>query len=282
MPPHACACPANCVRYCRSPPSRVRCRHKELTLDSRENSVLKSLKELRKQEEDRVKKERAEAEARAEAERRSREDAERKAKDDAERARREEEERVRRLEAEKQAHEREGKLRLEESERRARIEAETKLQQERMRLEAQVKTAGQAKGVPVGPIIAVVAVVLVIAGGIIYKIKSDHEAQNAAATAERDKEREREKLRLAEQEKKMELLEANFKKQLSEAKSDAERLALQKQYDDARARSHTASSGGGKAAASKDKAKDSTPTVAPDLIKKKKDVSLDPLEGLKL
>jgi hypothetical protein len=248
-------------------------------LDSRDNSVLKSLKELRKQEEDRVKKERAEAEARAEAERRAKEEAERRAKEDAERARREEEERLRRIEQERLAHEREGKLRLEESERRARIEAETKLQQERMRLEAQVKTAAKEKGVPVGMIVAVVTVVLIIAGGIIYKLKSDHERQIAAQTAERDKEREKEKLRLAEQEKRMEALEASFKKQLAEAKSDAERLAIQKQLDDARARSHAAS--GAKSAAPKEK-KDSTPAVAPDLIKKKKDVSLDPLEGLKL
>ena len=248
-------------------------------MDSRDNSVLKSLKELRKQEEDRVKKERAEAEARAEAERRTKEEAERKARDDAERARREEEERVRKLEEEKQTQEREGRLRVDESERRARIEAETKLQQERMRLEAQVKTAGKAKGVPVGLIIGVVAVVLLIAGGIIYKIKSDHEKQLADQQAEKEKAIELEKARRAEQEKKFELMEANLKKQIVEAKSDAERIAIQKQLDDAtRARSHAA--GGGKATP-KDK-KDSTPAVAPELIKRKKDVSLDPLEGLKL
>ena len=253
-------------------------------LDSRDNSVLKSLKELRKQEEDRVKKERAEAEARADAERRAKEDAERKSKEEAERAKREEEERLRRTEEEREAREREERIRLEESERRARIEAETKLQQEKMRLDAQVKTAAQKKGTPVNVIIAVVAVVLVIAGGIIYKIKADHEKQRAADIAARESEREREKLRLAEQEKRMELLEASFKKQLAEAKSDAERLAIQKQLDDARARSHVAS-GGGKVAAPKDKDKKDTGAgagPAPALIKTKKAVSDDPLEGLKL
>ena len=253
-------------------------------LDSRDNSVLKSLKELRKQEEDRVKKERAEAEARADAERRAKEDAERKSKEEAERAKREEEERLRRTEEEREAREREERIRLEESERRARIEAETKLQQEKMRLDAQVKTAAQKKGTPVNVIIAVVAVVLVIAGGIIYKIKADHEKQRAADIAARESEREREKLRLAEQEKRMELLEASFKKQLAEAKSDAERLAIQKQLDDARARSHVAS-GGSKVAAPKDKDKKDTGAgagPAPALIKTKKAVSDDPLEGLKL
>jgi hypothetical protein len=251
-------------------------------LDSRDNSVLKSLKELRKQEEDRVKKERAEADARAEAERRTKEDAERKAKEETARAKREEEERIRRIEAEKEAREREERLRLEESERRARIEAETQLQQERMRLEAHAKTAAKAHGAPMGLIVGIVVAVLVIAGGVIFKIKSDHEKQLAAQQAESDRQREREKLRLAEQEKKMELLEASFKKQIAEAKSDAERLAIQKQLDDARAKSHASSGGGSKpSAVGKDK-KESAPTVAPDLIKKKKDVSLDPLDGLKL
>jgi hypothetical protein len=252
-------------------------------LDSRDNSVLKSLKELRKQEEDRVKKERAEAEARAEAERKAKEEAERKAKAEAERARREEEERLRRMEEEKQAHEREGRIRVEESERRARIEAETKLQQERMRLEAQVKVATKEKGVPVGLIVGVVAVVLVIAGGIIYKIKSDHDRELAAKQAAAEEAINREKLRLTEQEKKFEQMEASFKKQIAEAKSEAERIAIQKQLDDARAARHASGGGGGAKPTPKEKdKKDSTPTVTPDLIKKKKDVSLDPLEGLKL
>jgi len=251
-------------------------------LDSRDNSVLKSLKELRKQEEDRVKKERAEAEARADAERRSKEETERKAKEAAERAKREEEERLRRTEEEKEAREREERIRIEESERRARIEAETKIQQERMRLEAQVKTAVQAKKTPVGAIIGIVAVVLLIAGGIIFKIKGDHEKQLAAKQAEQEKVIELEKARRAEQEKKFEMMEAMLKKQIAEAKSDAERLAIQKQLDDAH-RSHAASGGGKAPAATKDK-KDSTSgsAPAPALIKTKKAVSDDPLDGLKL
>jgi len=250
-------------------------------LDSRDNSVLKSLKELRKQEEDRVKKERAEAEARAEADRRAKEDAERKVKDEAERAKREEAERIRRAEEEKESREREERIRVEESERRARIEAETKLQQERMRLEAQVKSAVQAKKTPVGAIVGIVAVVLIIAGGIIFKIKSDHEKQLAAQQVEKEQAVELEKARRAEQEKKYEAMEAMLKKQIAEAKSDAERLAIQKQLDDAH-RSHAAG-GGSKAATPKDK-KDtgSASAPAPALIKSKKSVSDDPLEGLKL
>jgi len=191
-----------------------------------------------------------------------------------------------RIEAEKESREREERLRLEESERRARIEAETQLQQERMRLEAHAKTAAKVHRTPVGLIAGIVVAVLVIAGGVIFKIKSDHEKQSAALQAERTKEREQERLRLVEQERKMELLEASFKKQLAEAKSDAERLAIQKQLDDARAKSH-ASSGGVKTAAPRDNNKDkkesgSTSGPAPALIKGKKAVSDDPLDGLKL
>jgi hypothetical protein len=254
-------------------------------LDSRDNSVLKSLKELRKQEEDRVKKERAEVEARADADRRAKEDAERKAKAEVERAKREEEDRLRRAEEEKEAREREERIRLEEAERRARIEADTKLQQERMRLDAQVKTAAhQSKKTPVGAIIGIVAVVLIIAGGIIVKNKGDHEKQRLADQVERDRERELQKLRMAEQEKKMELLEASFKKQLAEAKSDAERLAIQKQLDDARARSRAVTGSGTKApSAPKDKKEPSSGSApAHELIRGRKPVSDDPLEGLKL
>lgn len=254
-------------------------------LDSRDNSVLKSLKELRKQEEERVKKERAEADARADAERKAKEDAERKAKEDVERAKREEEDRVRRIQEEKEAREREERIRIEESERRARIEAETQLQQERMRLDAQVKSATKAKGIPVGAIVGIIAVVLVIAGGIIFKIKSDHEKQLAAEQEARAKESEAARLREAELEKKFELTIGSLNKQIAEAKSETERAALQKQLDEARAnRAHATGGGSNRAAASKDKGdkgKESS-APAPVLIKSKKSVSDDPLDGLKL
>jgi hypothetical protein len=81
-------------------------------------------------------------------------------------------------------------------------------------------------------------------------------------------------------------MEASLMKKLAEAKSDAEKAAIEKQLADAKsARAHSSGGGSRPSAAPKDKDKDkkeSTPSVAPDLIKKKKDVSLDPLEGLKL
>ena len=217
-------------------------------LDSRDNSVLKSLKELRKQEDDRVKKEQAEVQARAEAERKAKADAERKAKEDVERAKREEEERVRKIEQEKLAREREEHLRLEEAERKARIDAEAQLQRERMHLEAQVKTATKAKGLPMGVIVGIAVA----------------------------------RLMLAEGQKKIELLMAD----LTKAKSDAERIAIQKQIDDVKARTHASSSSGGgtRPAATRDgkDKKESAPAVAPSFIKPRKPVTDDPLEGLKL
>jgi flagellar biosynthesis/type III secretory pathway M-ring protein FliF/YscJ len=150
-----------------------------------------------------------------------------------------------------------------------------------MRLEAQVKTAVQAKKTPVGAIIAIVAVVLVIAGGVIYKIKADHEKQLAAQQAERDQEREREKLRQAEQERKLELLEASFKKQIrgqerrraprhSEAAGRCSRQIPRWRVVGARPRPRPTR-----------RIPDPRP-VRPPLIKTKKAVSDDPLDGLKL
>jgi translation initiation factor 4G len=253
-------------------------------LDSRDNSVLKSLKELRKQEEERVKKERAEADARAEAEHRAKEEVERKSREETERAKREEEARLRRIEEEKAAREREERLRLEEAERRARIDGEVKVQQERMRLEVQARSAAKGKSTPIGAIIAVLAVVLVIAGGVIFKIKADHQKQLAAQQEQRDREREVEQRTLFEQQKRFEQLEASLKRQITEAKSDSERATIQKQLDDAvRARSHASSSSGARTASAKEKdKKESAPAVAPVLIKERKKVSDDPLEGLKL
>ena len=257
-------------------------------LDSRDNSVLKSLKELRKQEEERVNKERAEVEAKADAARRAKEEAERRAKEEIERAKRDEEDRIRRAQEEKEAREREERLRLEESERRARIEAETTLQQERMRLEAQAKSAAQvaaqAKGTPVKAIVAVVAVVAVIAVGVIFKIKADHQKQLADQQAEQQAERERDKLRLAEQEKRFEQMEGSLRKQIAEAKSDAERAAFQKQLDDATRARHAATASSRSTATGKDRDKKDTSGSTPALpaIHERKKVSDDPLDGLKL
>jgi colicin import membrane protein len=246
--------------------------------EAQENSVLTSLKELRKQEEERVKQEKARAEAKAEAERQAKEEAQRRAKEQAEQARREEEERKKRAEDEKLAREREEKLRVEEAERRARIDAEMKLQHERMRLEVEAKAAvaAQGKTAPKGLIIGIVAGALVISGGVVWKIKSDHAAAEAQARIAAQKERDELVRKQQEQEAALQAQIARLSKQLTEAKTEAERDALKRQIEEASSR-HAASAAN-RTRASKDTA--SKPSAPQELIKAKKQVSNDPLDGI--
>ena len=84
-----------------------------LKSDRAENSVLFSLKELRRIENERVKAEADARKARAEAERRAKAEAEARARDEESRRVREEEERRQRAENEREARLREDRLRLE-------------------------------------------------------------------------------------------------------------------------------------------------------------------------
>jgi hypothetical protein len=245
--------------------------------EAQENSVLTSLKELRRQEEERVSQEKAEAAAKAEADRRAKEETERRAKEEAEQARREEENRKKRVEDEKLAREREEKLRVEEAERRARIDAEMKLQHERMRLEVQAKAAVQAKPAPKGLIIGIVIGVLVIGAGVVAKIKSDHAAAEAQARIVAQKERDELVRKQQEQEMAFQAQIAKLTKQLGEAKSDADREALRQQIE--LANSRRAASGTASHARSP-KETSAKPEAPQKFIKDKKKISDDPLDGL--
>ena len=141
--------------------------------ERRENSVLFSLKELRGIEDGRVKKEKEEADARLEAERAAKLAAERAIREAEERRIREEEDRVRRLEEEKENRLREDQIRVQEAERRARVEGEVRLQEERMRLEVHAKTQQKS---PMKAILGVTGVLVIIAGGLGYKMYSDNQA----------------------------------------------------------------------------------------------------------
>jgi hypothetical protein len=242
--------------------------------EAQENSVLTSLKELRRQ---RVSQEKAEAAAKAEADRRAKEETERRAKEEAEQARREEENRKKRVEDEKLAREREEKLRVEEAERRARIDAEMKLQHERMRLEVQAKAAVQAKPAPKGLIIGIVIGVLVIGAGVVAKIKSDHAAAEAQARIVAQKERDELVRKQQEQEMAFQAQIAKLTKQLGEAKSDADREALRQQIE--LANSRRAASGTASHARSP-KETSAKPEAPQKFIKDKKKISDDPLDGL--
>jgi len=100
--------------------------------DRAESSVLVSLKELRRIEDERVKAEADARTAQAEAQRRAKAEAEQRARDEETRRVREEEERRQRAESERAARQREDRLRLEEAERRARVDGELKLREQQL------------------------------------------------------------------------------------------------------------------------------------------------------
>jgi hypothetical protein len=243
--------------------------------EQRENSVLFSLKELRRIEDDRIRQEETDAQARVEAERRSREDAERRAREDVERRRRDEEDRLRRIEEEKLAHEREGHMRLQEAERRARVEGETRLQEERMRLEIQHKKGKS----PMPIVLGVVGVMLLVGGIVIYKVNAAAEEKRVAAEIKASHEREEaarirhdadEKLRRLEQ------LIAEKEKALAAAKTDEERAQIRRDIERAREGRRAPS------ARPRERTEAAPPPPPRPGIREKRKISDDPLEGLKL
>ena len=136
------------------------------TSDRPENSVLFSLKELRRLEDERVKAEADARRAQAEAERRAKVEAEQRARDEETRRAREEEERQRRAESEREARQREDRLRVEEAERRARVEGELKLREQLLLGEQRQRhVQGRRFGRSAGIAAATGALLLVVVGG---------------------------------------------------------------------------------------------------------------------
>jgi translation initiation factor IF-2 len=141
--------------------------------DRPDNSVLFSLKELRRLEDERVK---AEADAR-----RAQAEAEQRARDEETRRTREEEERRCRADSE-----REDRLRVEEAERRARVEGELRLR-ERQLLEEQRQRHVQRRrfGRSAGMAAAAGAVLFVaIGGGLAAWASQQHQAEKKALERE--------------------------------------------------------------------------------------------------
>jgi Skp family chaperone for outer membrane proteins len=146
--------------------------------DRPENSVLFSLKELRRLEDERVK---AEADAR-----RAQAEAERRARDEETRRAREEEERRRRAESEREAREREDRLRVEEAERRARVEGELKLRaQQHLEEQRQRHVHGRHFGRSAGMAAAAGALLFVAVGaGLAARAARQHQAEKKALERE--------------------------------------------------------------------------------------------------
>ena len=157
-----------------------------LKSDRAENSVLFSLKELRRVENERVKAEADARKARAEAERRAKAEAEARARDEESRRVREEEERRQRAENEREARLREDRLRLEEAERRARVEGELKLKQQLLLEEQRQRhTHGRRFGRSVWVAMAAgIALFVAVGGGLAAWASQQHQAEKKALARE--------------------------------------------------------------------------------------------------
>jgi hypothetical protein len=155
------------------------------TPDRPENSVLFSLKELRRLEDERVKAEADARRAQAEAERRAKMEAEQRARDEETRRARqqqveeEEEERRRRAEADREARQREDRLRVEEAERRARVEGELKLREQQLLEEQrQRRVQGRRVGRSAGMAATTAALLFVaVGGGLTARASRQHQAE---------------------------------------------------------------------------------------------------------
>jgi hypothetical protein len=241
--------------------------------ERRENSVLFSLKELRNIEDGRVKKEKDEAEARLEAERAAKTAAERAVREAEERRIREEEDRLRRLEEEKENRVREDQIRLQEAERRARVDGEVRLQEERLRLEVHAKTQHKS---PLKAILGVTAVLVVVAGGLGYKMYSDHQTELAVERANSARLEEVAKAKQAELEAKFAALQKDTDAKLAKAETEAERAQIR--LDAAKQRADLAN-----ARPSHGHGLTKSDAPAPPAVHKiapKRTVSDNPLEGL--
>jgi hypothetical protein len=243
--------------------------------ERRENSVLFSLKELRNIEEGRVKKEKEEVEARVAAERAAKEAAERAVRDAEERKIRDEQDRLRKIEEDKENRIREEQLRLQEAERRARVDAESRIQEERMRLEVHAKSQQKS---PMKAILGVTGVLVIVGGGLGFKMYSNHQAEMAAARAENDRVQAESRAAKAELEAKLAANQKEMDEKLAKAQTEAERAQIRLEAQQRRneiASGHAAhsKSGGGSGAA---EAKPATPRK----YATKKEVSDNPLEGL--
>jgi hypothetical protein len=244
--------------------------------ERRENSVLFSLKELRRIEDDRVKREQEEAKARIEAERAAKEAAVRRARDEEEQKRRDEEDRLRRIEEEKEAKLREEQMRLQEAERRHRVEGELRLQEERMRLEMQSRKGSS----PVKAVVSVAAVLVLVAGGLGWRMYSQHQAEMAVAASERARLEAEAKAAQIEFDRKMVAIQKEMNNKLDAVHTDEERNRIRAEAAEraevARQEVVKKSHKGGSKTAS------DTPASAPYRKIEKKAVSDNPLDGLKL
>jgi len=202
-----------------------------------EDSVLLSLQELRRLEDERVKAEAEARKAQAEAERRAKAEADARARDEQTRRVREEQERRERAESEREARQREDRLRLEEAERRARVEGELQLRKERL-LEEQRQRQIQGRRLGRSAWMAAAAgaaLFVTVGGGLAAWSSRQHQAEKKALEQELVRRGEQARAAQIAYEAKIRALEEKARRDLGEAKTakDSARLlgSLQRQRE---------------------------------------------------
>jgi hypothetical protein len=172
--------------------------------EKRENSVLFSLRELKKIEEDRVKSEEDAIRQREEDERARVAAESRRQREEVERIRREAEDAERARQDAEEAQRRAEQLRLEEAERLARVEAQARLEEQRLRMEidARAREASTRKAKILVSITAVAFVVVAVAGVFAYRTIQEREVAAAEAAKQERINKENERM-LADMNKKI-------------------------------------------------------------------------------
>lgn len=197
-------------------------------MERKEDSVLHSLKELRRIEENRIRAEQEVERQRIEEEKRLEEEAKRKAKEEEERRVREERERLEREKQQRERQEREDKLHLEAAERKARIDAQAKI--EAARVQAEVSAKAQAKKPHVGLIVGSVGGVILLAAAALFYVLGVYIPQRDAELAKKHQFEQEKAIAAAVQKARAEL-NAEYQIRIQNAKSQAEREALQRELE---------------------------------------------------
>lgn len=209
-----------------------------------ENSLLFSLKELHKLEEDRQREEEDARVAAIEADRRAKEDAERAVREAEEARIKAQKDAEKRAREEKERKEMEDRVRLEEAERRARIEAQARIEENRLAAEAE---AIRTKPIPWKLIGAVAAALVTLSVIILIVVNRSQAASKMEARrqliAKLDAERKSDKDEQARLQKvlteKMGEVD-RISKMLGSATDEKERIELARQARDAARRASAA------------------------------------------
>jgi hypothetical protein len=196
--------------------------------DRSESSVLLSLKELRRLEDERVKAEADARRAQAEAEQRAKAETEQRTRDEETRRVREEEERRRRAASEREARQRADRLRVEEAERRARVEGELELRgQQRLEEQRQRHLQGRRFGRSAWMAAAAgAALFLAVGGGLAAWASQLHQAEKKALEQEIARRGEQARAAQLAFDAKIRALEEKAHRYLGEAKTAKEQARI--------------------------------------------------------